>query len=123
MQQLDKNSYQIYAIQNYTNLHCTSLADFQRDIKIFITARTLLRVYHKSGKLKIRLLLNHIVTLNNLFGPRATVRLFFYHAEYELHPYLKAIFKFLNLVPDEVPEADLICIKSDENITKILEEL
>jgi hypothetical protein len=120
---LDKNNYQLFAARHYTNLHCTSLADFHRDIKIFITARTLLRVYHKSGKLKIRLLLNHIITLNNLFGPRATVRLFFYHAEFELHTYLKAIFEFLNILPDQIPEADLFCLEADPIIATILKEL
>ena len=70
---LDKNNYLIFAAQNYENLHCTSIADFHKDVKVFITARTLLRSYHKKGELKIRLLVNHVITCGNVFGPRATV--------------------------------------------------
>lgn len=120
---LTKENYQLFAAKHYNNVQCTSMDDFQRDVKIFITARTILRAYHKGNDLKIRLLLNHIITLTNLFGYLPTVRLFFYHAEYELHSYLKTIFDFLNILPDEIPEADIYCLKSDSNIEKILKEL
>lgn len=120
---LDKNNYLIFAAQNYRNLHCTSLADFQTDVKIFITARTLLRLYHKTGNLKIRLLLNHIITCTNVFGHHATVRLFFYHCEEDLQPHLKTIFEYLSILPDMIPEVVLKNIDGNPDIQLMLEEL
>lgn len=120
---LDKTNYLIYAAQNYQNLHCVSLDDFKADIKTFITARTLLRVYHKTKRIKMRLLLNHIITCSNVFGPHATTRLFFYHCERDLHGYLIPIFEFMNILADDNPETDTICILPDEDIVKMLREV
>jgi hypothetical protein len=120
---LDKNNYLIYAAQNYQNMHCVSLADFKSDVKTFITARTLLRVYHKTNRIKMRLLLNHIITCSNVFGPHATTRLFFYHCEMDLHPYLIAIFDFMNILGDDNPETDVVCIAPDTTIEDMLKEI
>lgn len=120
---LDKNNYLIFAAQNYENLHCTSLSDFNKDVKIFITARTLLRLYHKTGNLKIRLLLNHIITCTNIFGPHPTVRLFFYHCEKDLRPHLRTIFEFLDIWPEDIPGLILKDIEQNPDIQLMLEEL
>ena len=120
---LDKNNYLIYAAENYQNLHCTSISDFHKDVKVFITARTLLRLYHKNGNLKIRLLVNHIITCTNVFGPKATVRLFFFHCEEELHPSLVSIFEYLSILPERIPEADLRNIDRNSDLQRMLEDL
>lgn len=120
---LSDENYLIYAAQNYSNAYCTSIDEFYKDIKIIITARTLLRNYFKNGTIHIRLLLNHIITFSNIFGNHATVRLFFFRCEHNLHGYLYAIFKFLDILPEYVEETNLRTILPDPQFTKMLEEL
>jgi len=119
MKKLTTENYLIYAAQNYKNPHCTSLTDFHRDCKRFITARTLLRIFHKGRDIKIQLLLNHIVVCSNMFGNESAVELFFFYCEPELHSYLVAIFDFLNILPTG-PYSD---IQANGQIIQMLEEI
>jgi hypothetical protein len=116
---ITNDNYLIYAAQNYRNPHCTSLNDFHKDCKRFITARTLLRIFHKGRKIKIQLLLNHIIVCSNMFNVEASVGLFFYHCEPQLYTYLVTIFDFLNILPVDVYDH----IEPNEQIKKILEEI
>lgn len=117
MTPLTKENFLIYAAQHYNNPHCTSIIDFEKDCKRFVIARTLMRNYYKRGRLPIRLLLNHVVICNNMFGPRATAKLFFYYCEKELYPCCVAIFEYLNILPEDMERID-----PDPNIVKIIEE-
>lgn len=116
MQKLTKETYLIYAAKNYLNPICTSISDFERDCKKFIVARTLMRNYYKKGKLRIRLLINHVIICTNTFGNEPAVKLFFYHCEKELWPCLVALFDFLNILPEDIK------IEPDTDIQKMLED-
>ena len=65
---LTKDNILLYAIKNYQNPSCQGIEEFYDDMKRFKYVKRLFRKYKETGELKERLLLNHIIVLNNLFG-------------------------------------------------------
>ena len=92
---LTKDNVVIYAIQNYNNPSCEGMNEFYEDMKRFKYIKRLLRKYKDSGILKERLLLNHIIVLNNLFGAEASSTLLFFKIEPEFWPALKSFLKYI----------------------------
>ena len=81
--------------------------------------KRLLRKYYDTGVLKERLLLNHIIVLNNVFGADACATLLLYKIQEDYWPVLKSFLLFLNILRDD----ELTHIEKDENVEKILKEL
>ena len=71
-----------------------------------------------SNKL-LKLLLNHIIVLNNVFGADAASTLLLFKIEPEYWPQLKSFLQFLNMLP----ENELKDIHDDTKIKKVLESL
>ena len=113
----------MYAIRHYNNPQCEGEKEFQDDLKRFKYIKRLLRKYHETGILKERLLLNHFIVLNNVFGAEACSRILFFKIGKEFHPHLKSFLMYLNYLPYTIPEVDLAAIPSDHRITKILESI
>ena len=109
----------MYAIHNYDNPQCEGEKEFEDDLKRFKYIKRLLRKYYDTGVLKERLLLNHIIVLNNVFGPDACATLLVYKIQPEFWSALKSFLLFLNIIREE----ELTHIKADENVDKILKEL
>ena len=55
----------MFAIKHYDNPQCEGEKEFQDDLKRFKYIKWLLRKYYDTGVLKERLLLNHLIVLNN----------------------------------------------------------
>ena len=109
----------MYAIRNYTNPDCEGEKEFEDDLKRFKYIKRLLRKYYDTGVLKERLLLNHIIVLNNVFGADACATLLLYKIQEDYWPVLKSFLLFLNILRDD----ELTHIEKDENVEKILKEL
>ena len=109
----------MYAIKNYTNPHCEGEKEFEDDLKRFKYIKRLLRKYYDTDILKERLLLNHIIVLNNVFGADACATLLLYKIQEDYWPVLKSFLLFLNILRDD----ELNHIEKDENVEKILKEL
>ncbi len=109
----------MFAIKNYDNPQCEGEKEFYDDMKKFKYIKRLLRKHKESGILKERLLLNHIIVLNNLFGPEACVTLLLFKIQKEYWDTLKSFLLFLNMIrDDELPE-----YSHNEEILEILREL
>ena len=116
---ITKDNIMMYAIQHYHNPSCEGMSEFNDDMKRFKYIKRLFRKYKDTGMLKERLLLNHIIVLNNLFGAEASSTLLFFKTE-QLHwPALKGFLEFLNIMP----ENDLLEIISDITIKQKLAKL
>ena len=87
----------MFAIRHYDNPHCESEKEFYDDMKRFKYVKRLLRKYDETGILKERLLLNHIIILNNLFGPDACATLLLFKIRNQYWGTLKAFLLFLNI--------------------------
>ena len=116
---LTKDNITMYSIKHYHNPSCEGMSEFKDDMKRFKYVKRLFRKYKDTGILKERLLLNHIIVLNNLFGAEASSTLLFFKTEQEYWPVLKSFLEFLNIMP----EHDLLSIGSDEIVRQKLMEL
>ena len=74
---LNDDNFMIYAMKAYNSPHCI-VSEFESDIKRTKYLKRLFRRYKVTKSLKERLILNHIILLNNVFGPEATARILFY---------------------------------------------
>ena len=107
------------AIKHYDNPLCEGETEFHDDMKRFKYVKRLLRKYKDSGILKERLLLNHVIILNNLFGPEACVTLFLFKIQREHWGTLKSFLLFLNMIRED----ELSDIEENEEVLNILRKL
>lgn len=98
---LDESNFLLYAAKFYDNPQCYDTSEFYEDLKRFKYIKRLLNRYVKRGDLKERLILNHVIALNNVFGPTATVRMMFLKLEGMEH-LVKPFLVFLSILPDIV---------------------
>ena len=122
-EKLCTNNFVMYAMKMYSNPLCTGIDEFKEDILRVKYIKRLLLKYKKNNDLKERLILNHIIILQNVFGAEGCTRILFYKIPKELHSYLKAFLEYLQYIPYEIPEVDLNSINSDHRIIKLLQRI
>lgn len=105
MNDLNEKNFLLYAIKAYDRPNCI-MSEFESDLKKIKYIKRLLRKYKATGVLKERLILNHLIVLNNVFGAEATTRMLFFKVEQEYHDSLKTFLIFLNLMPNIVMRID-----------------
>ena len=106
----------MYAIKNYDNPQCEGEKEFEDDLKRFKYIKRLLRRYYDTGVLKERLLLNHLIVLNNVFSMEAATTLQLYKIQPTYWTALKSFLIFLNSISDN----DLTEIEHDKNVLETL---
>lgn len=110
------NDWLTFAMKHYENPQLSSIEDFEIDIKRFSYVQSLLYRYKNKQELCDRLIINHIVILVNMFGPSATVVLFYAKADKKYWPALSSFFKLLNMIEKEEAESDQYVDSVLENI-------
>jgi hypothetical protein len=100
---INENTFVIVAMHHYDNTQCTGLSEFEEDLKRFVYLKKLFGRYKDNGELKERLILNHLITLYNLFGI-VTTELLFFKIDKQYWDILATFLVFLNKMPDQVPE-------------------
>ena len=98
---LNEENLVMYAIKCYTSPNCL-MSEFEGDLKRTKYLKRLLRRYKTSKSLKERLILNHIILLNNVFGHEATARILFFRIDEKDYDVLKTFLLFLNILPEVV---------------------
>ena len=98
---LNEENFMIYAVKCYTSPHCI-MSEFESDIKRTKYLKRLFRRYKATGSLKERLIINHIILLNNVFGQEATSRILFYKIDERDYDVLKTFLSYLNIMPEYV---------------------
>jgi hypothetical protein len=111
---LSKENFLLYAIRNYENPNCMSMNEFQEDLKKIKYIKRLINRYEKTGNIKERLVLNHIIVLCNMFGPQHTTRMLFFKIEKEYWSILKTFLLYLNILPKQVTHLPDGIIFTDE---------
>jgi hypothetical protein len=109
----------MFAIKHYDNPQCSGETEFQDDMKRFKYIKRLLKKHHESGELKERLILNHMIVLNNLFGADAASTLLLFKIEPCHWSVLKTFMNFLGMIP----EGELKDIEENKEVKKVLEKL
>ena len=98
---LTEDNFLIYAMKCYNAPHCI-LSEFESDIKRTKYLKRLFRRYKITKSLKERLILNHIILLNNVFGPEVTARILFYRIDERDYDILKTFLLYLNIMPEMI---------------------
>ena len=91
----------IFALKAYDRPNCI-MSEFREDLKRFNYLKKLFRRYRKFGEIKERLVLNHLVVLNNVFGPEVATRLLFFKMSKDDYSALKTYLIFLSCMPEKV---------------------
>jgi hypothetical protein len=124
---LNEDNFMIYAMKCYTSPHCI-MSEFEGDIKRTKYLKRLFRRYKVTKTLKERLILNHIILLNNVFGIEPTARILFYKIDERDYDVLKTFLDYLRIMPDEVKGINGKTIYSSDiplesNIAEILRNI
>ena len=98
---LNEKNFLLYAMKEYNNPQCTSIDEFNDDLKKIKYIKRLLNQYVSEGVLKERLLLNHIIVFYNVFPPAAATRILFFKIEEKFWPMLKPFLFYLKLMPED----------------------
>ena len=124
---LNEDNFMMYAAKCYTSPHCI-MSEFEGDIKRTKYLKRLFRRYKVTKSLKERLILNHIILLNNVFGPETTSRILFYKIDERDYDILKTFLSYLNIVPEIVygirgKNISVVEIPIDVNVAEILRKI
>ena len=109
---LTPENINMFAIKHYNNPSCVDEQEFLDDMKRFKYLKRLFRKYDTSKELKMRLIINHIIILANVFGVEAATTLLFFKIEKSHWPILKAFLVFLQYMP----ENDLIDVQINHEV-------
>ena len=116
--EITKDNWLLYAQHHYDNPTLQKEQEFYDDIKRFKYLKRLFRKYKATKNIKIRLVLNHVIVLSNVFGVEAACTLLLYKVEKMYWSYLKSVLVYLDyLYPHELND-----IKTDKNIDILLKE-
>ena len=104
------------------------MSEFESDIKRTKYLKRLFRRYKITKSLKERLILNHIILLNNVFGTEASARILFYKIDERDYDILKTFLMYLNMLPSGVygingKNIPLIDIPIETNVAEILSKI
>lgn len=97
---LTKKNFLTYMASHYEETLDEDQDDFHDDLQRIKYIKRLLSKYEKTGILKTRLLINHIVILMNTLGPFATTRVLLYKIEPHHHEVISAFLHSLNALTD-----------------------
>jgi len=98
---LNNDNIMIYAAKAYDKPNCI-MSEFREDMKRFNYLKRLFKRYRKLGELREQLVLNHLVVLNNVFGPEVSTRMLFFKMAKDDYSALKTYLLFLSCMPEKV---------------------
>lgn len=102
---LTHKNYFLYCAKYYDNPQCVDIDEFREDLNRIKYIKKLITRYEQRGELRERLILNHIITLYNVFGCDHLPRILYL----KMKPYMKYISPFLillNCMPDTLYNID-----------------
>ena len=99
---LTEDNYILFAMRQYSNPSCHTLDEFKDDLNQIKYIKRLLNRYKNTGKVKERLLLNHIIAFYNVFGVEASTRMLFLKIEPGHYSALKTLLLYLNFMQDKI---------------------
>ena len=125
---LTNENYILILAKRYDNPQAHSTEEFYEDLKRIKYIKKLITRYIETGDLKERLILNHLIVLNNLFGSELLCKIVFLKMKNQLY-YIKPFLILLNILPDKIygiDKSDIIdtnTIPMDEKIIQVLRKI
>lgn len=124
---LSEQNILLYAIKSYDKPNCVK-SEFDDDYKKFRYIKRLLQKYRLTNEIKERLLLNHLVVLQNVFGVEASTRILFFRIDERDYKALKTFLIYTSAMPERIKgirDRDIVSsdISLDPRIVEILRKL
>jgi len=124
---LSEENMLLYAAKNYDKPNSIQ-SEFEEDYKRIRYIKRLLQKYRISGSIKERLLLNHLIVLQNVFGVEASTRMLFFRIDQKDWSSLKTFLIYTSAMPNilrgigdkEINSSD---ISLDEHLVGVLRSL
>lgn len=98
---LNESNVLLYAAKCYEKPNCID-SEFDEDYKRIRYIKRLLHRYRITGEIKERLLLNHLVITQNVFGVEASTRMLFLRIDKKDYSALKTFLIYTSAMPDVV---------------------
>jgi hypothetical protein len=99
-EKLTNENFLLYCAKYYDNSFMHSTEEFLEDLDRIKYIKKLITRYVETGELKDRLLLNHIITLHNVFGGHLARILYLKLKQYFI--YIKPFLVLINALPDKI---------------------
>ena len=99
----DESSFMLKAMHAYDNVQCVSLEEFNEDLTRINTVRKTITRYKNGEVLNVRLLLNQLIILFNVFGDTA-FDLLRYKINEDCYPILDPFLDSLNRLPSNIEQ-------------------
>lgn len=98
---LTNRNFFLFCAKHYDTTKCDDIEDFYFDIKRLKYIKKAFTIFKQTGRIKIRLVLNHFIVLNNVFSSYAIPRMFFLKME-EHQDCFVPFLMLLNIMPDRI---------------------
>jgi hypothetical protein len=124
-EKLTEDNFILFCAKHYINVKYVSTEDFVEDINRIKYIKKLITRYIENGDLKERLILNHIIVLNNCFGPEILCKILYLKFKDQMK-YLKPFLVLSSILPDKiynVNDQETIYTGETEMDTNIIEKL
>lgn len=116
---LTNENVMLYAAKHYSNPTFSDIEEFYEDLKRFKYIKRLVNKYIETGDLSERLILNHIITVFNVFGIEAALNiceLKFNHSQLQV---IKPFLVYLRYIKYD----QLIGIVQDQKVIEVLRKI
>ena len=127
-EKLTEKNFLLFCASHYDNSKYVSTEEFFEDLNRIKYIKKLITRYIECGDLKERLILNHIIILNNCFGPEALSKILYLKLKKHMI-YIKPFLIFLQILPEKIFNVDnenvidINLIPMDEKIIKKLRSI
>jgi hypothetical protein len=102
---LIEHNFLLFCAKHYDNSRYISTEEFVEDLNRVKYIKKLVTRYVENGDLKERLILNHIIILNNCFGPEVLCKILYLKLKPQMK-YIKPFLILLNVLPEKIYNVD-----------------
>ena len=100
-EKLTNENYLIFCAQHYNGNRYYTTEEFIEDLNRVKYIKKLITRYIENDDLKERLILNHIIVLNNCFGPEIICKILYLKLNTQMK-YVKPFLVLLNILPEKI---------------------
>lgn len=122
-----KNNVKLYAAHVYDNPGCVSGDEFEEDYSRVKSLKILLNKYMNNKNPNVRIIINHIICLSNIFPGSSTATILFTDFDENLWNLLATFLIYLDRMPDSFIVMDKYLTRDhfsiDENLLESLKNL
>ena len=100
-EKLTNENYLVFCAQHYSGNKYYTTEEFIEDINRVKYIKKLITRYIENDDLKERLILNHIIVLNNCFGPEITCKILYLKLKNQMR-FVKPFLVMINILPEKI---------------------